>query len=95
MDITGGPALYAKAMAGVLPHLTNDSELPRTLREMQRNDDRGVMNGRGFYQYSQGDAERWEKLLHEHAWAVRKLHEQYHPLAEEVNGAPHPEDWIP
>lgn len=83
MDITGGPALYAKAMAGVLGNLANSAELPRTLQEMQHNDDRGVMNGRGFYQYAEGDVERWEKLLHEHAWAVRKLQEQYHPLANE------------
>ena len=83
IDITGGPALYAKAMAGVMPDLANGAGLPRTLLEMQRDDARGVLNGRGFYRYAEGDAERWEKLLHEHAWAVRNLQEQYHPLAKE------------
>jgi 3-hydroxybutyryl-CoA dehydrogenase len=73
IDITGGPALYANVMQGLLPSLSNTSELPKTLREMWQNDDRGSINGRGFYQYAPGEAEHWEALLHRHAWAVYDL----------------------
>lgn len=68
IDITGGPALYARAMQGVLPTLSNTAEVPRVLAAMRDRDDRGVLNGRGFYDYAPGDAARWEKLLHERAW---------------------------
>jgi 3-hydroxybutyryl-CoA dehydrogenase len=80
IDITGGPALYAKAMQGVLPTLSNASELPKTLEDMWQNDDRGTINGRGFYQYTAGDAQIWEALLHRHAWAVHDLQQEYDPL---------------
>jgi 3-hydroxybutyryl-CoA dehydrogenase len=76
IDITGGPALYASSMERVLPTLCNSPELPATLREMMREGRRGVIDGRGFYQYAPEDARRWEQLLHEHAWVVRKLQDQ-------------------
>ncbi len=71
IDITGGPWLYAKAMQGVLPTLNNSSELPETFEQGLRTEERGVKNGRGFYDYEPGDSERWEKLLREHAWRTR------------------------
>jgi 3-hydroxybutyryl-CoA dehydrogenase len=83
IDITGGPALYAKTMQNVLPALRNSAELPKTLQTMLANQDRGVLNGRGFYSYQPGDAARWETLLHEHAWEVRRLQERYYPLRDE------------
>jgi 3-hydroxybutyryl-CoA dehydrogenase len=87
IDITGGPALYANAMQRVLPTLCNSPELPQTLQKMLANQDRGVVNGRGFYSYLPEDAARWEELLHEHAWEVYRLQQQYHPL-NPAEGAP-------
>lgn len=68
MDITGGPALYAKAMSGVLPTLNNSADVPETLTKMQAGD--------RFYSYSPGDAQRWNDLLHEHVWAIREIQER-------------------
>jgi 3-hydroxybutyryl-CoA dehydrogenase len=85
IDITGGPALYAKAMQNVLPTLSNSSELPLTLKKMLVDQDRGVLNGRGFYSYEPGDAAHWEALLHEHAWEVQRLQQHYHPHITEEN----------
>jgi 3-hydroxybutyryl-CoA dehydrogenase len=80
IDITGGPTLYAKVMQTILPTLSNSGELPKTIQRMLDNQDRGVLNGRGFYSYEPRDAAHWEALLHEHAWAVRRLQEHYYPL---------------
>lgn len=82
IDITGGPVLYAKAMSGVLPTLSNSSELPAVFAEKQRDGERGTIDGRGFYTYEPGDGEHWRKLLHEHAWEIRRLQQRYHPLSE-------------
>jgi 3-hydroxybutyryl-CoA dehydrogenase len=80
IDITGGPELYAKVMAGILPTLSSAAEVPPTFRKRQEKGERGPINGRGFYEYEEGDSARWQNLLHEHAWEVRRLQEHYHPL---------------
>jgi 3-hydroxybutyryl-CoA dehydrogenase len=79
IDLTGGPALYGRAMQGVLPTLSNAEELPRTLRELMASDAYGTANGRGFYQYTEEEAQEWERLFVEHAWTVHRLMNQYFP----------------
>jgi len=83
MDLSGGPALYAGAIRGVLPTLSNATELPRPLADLADSDARGIANGRGFYQYTEEEAARWEALFREHAWTVRELLNKYFPLEEE------------
>ena len=73
IDITGGPASYARAMSGVLPGLNNSSEVPPTLAKMRDEDYRGTLDGRGFYSYQPGDAQRWNDILHRQAWAILRL----------------------
>jgi 3-hydroxybutyryl-CoA dehydrogenase len=80
IDITGGPELYAKVMAGILPTLSSVMEVPPSFRERQEQGERGALNGRGFYTYEDGDAARWQSLLHEHAWKVRLMQQEYYPL---------------
>ncbi len=82
MDLTGGPALYGKAIEGVLPSLSNATELPKTMQDMREADARGVANGHGFYEYTEEEAKQWEDLLRRHAWTVRELMNQYFPLEE-------------
>ncbi len=71
IEITGGPALYAKAMAGVLPNLNTSPELPQTMKKMHDENARGTLNGRGFYQYQPGDDKLWDRRAREHAWTVK------------------------
>ncbi|MHB8899537.1 MAG: 3-hydroxyacyl-CoA dehydrogenase family protein [Thermoguttaceae bacterium] len=80
MDLTGGPALYGKAIEGVLPSLSNATELPAMMKELRESDARGIANGHGFYQYTEEEARRWEELFRRHAWTVRDLMNQYFPL---------------
>ena len=82
MDLTGGPALYAKAIEGVLPSLSNATELPKTLQDLSDRDARGIANGHGFYEYTEEQARQWEELFLQHAWTVRELMNQYFPLEE-------------
>ncbi len=82
IDLTGGPALYGRAMQGVLPTLSDAKELPRTLRDLMTTDARGIANGRGFYEYTEEEATQWERLFVEHAWTVRRLMNQYFPQDE-------------
>lgn len=82
IDISGGPVLYARAMKDVLPSLSNATELPDTIRQLADSDAQGTINGRGFYQYTEKEAEEWEQLFLEQAWAVHKLQDKYSLLGE-------------
>jgi len=77
IDITGGPELYGRALEGVLPTLSTTDELPRTLRELMEAGAQGSRNGRGFYEYDEAEARRWDELYREHAWRVRALQDEY------------------
>jgi len=87
MDISGGPALYARAMKHVLPSLGNTTELPETLKKLADSGAQGITNGRGFYKYTAEEAKEWEELYLEHAWAVRALQDKYFPLNQNKSGA--------
>ncbi len=80
IDITGGPELYAKAMPHVLPSLSNSTEVPVALQELASSGARGVINGRGFYSYTDEEARQWEELYRKHAWRVTKMQNEYFPL---------------
>jgi len=82
MDLTGGPALYGRIMARLFPDLNNDTDLSPTMKAMVERDASGVIDGDGFYQYSEGDRELWEQRYLEHAWKIRRMQEEVDPLPE-------------
>ncbi len=79
MDITGGPAGYARAIARVLPTLDNSDQLATTMQKMIETDALGVENGRGFYQYTDEDKEKWKELFREHVWHVKDFQDKHFP----------------
>jgi hypothetical protein len=68
-------------MAGILPDLAGSSEVPALFSALQGS--RGALDGKGFYTYDPGDAGRWQKLFHEHAWEFKRLQERVHPPTED------------
>ena len=79
MDLTGGPELYAKAMQGVLPTLCNADTLSPLLQQLAASGAQGIRNGRGFFNYTPGEAQRWEELYRQHAWRVTEMQNEYFP----------------
>jgi 3-hydroxybutyryl-CoA dehydrogenase len=80
IDISGGPALYARAIEGVLPTLSNATELTERMKSLAASDAQGITNGRGFYEYTEEEARRWEELYLRHAWTVRKIQNEHFPV---------------
>jgi 3-hydroxybutyryl-CoA dehydrogenase len=80
IDITGGPALYAKAMAHVVPSLNSSTEIPKPMQKLAAEGACGITNGKGFYNYTDEEARHWEELYRKHAWRVTKLQNEYFPL---------------
>jgi 3-hydroxybutyryl-CoA dehydrogenase len=66
--VTGGAALYRRALDGVLPSLSNSTERPQTLKTLMNIDGNGTANRQGFYSYTEDEANHWQNLFREHAW---------------------------
>ncbi len=62
MDVSGGPALYAKVMETIAPALSNQAGVPQTMQHTQ-----------SFYQDTPAAAAEWRRKLHDQAlrlWAL-------------------------
>jgi len=77
IDLTGGPALYAKAMAEVLPTLSNGTEVPQLFVDLAESGAEGIANGQGFYHWTDSEAKQAEALFRRHAWNVHQLMNEY------------------
>jgi 3-hydroxybutyryl-CoA dehydrogenase len=84
IDLTGGPALYGKAMTGVLPTLSNATEVPEPIRSMMETNATGVRNGHGFFEYSPAEAKAWEHIYRKQVWRVRQTVDETFPLQSEI-----------
>lgn len=82
MDLTGGPALYGACIERVLPTLSNATELPESLRRLMDDEAQGVVNCKGFYDYTSETARQADELFHAHAWKARSAMNEYYPLKD-------------
>ena len=83
IDLTGGAALYGKAMSGVLPTLSNTAEVPEPLATMMHNNNTGIRNGHGFYNYTPTEAQHQQETYLKHVWRIRELVAETLPLPRE------------
>lgn len=81
MDISGGPALYATVMEGLIPTLDVKRELPETMARFKREDARGTINGRGFYQYTEEEGKAWADRYNRHVWKIQKALDEAFPMS--------------
>jgi 3-hydroxybutyryl-CoA dehydrogenase len=80
IDLTGGPALYAQAMARVLPTLSTATEPPPPLRRLIDGQARDATNASSFYVCSPEERERHAAQFHAHAWRAYAIMNEYFPL---------------
>lgn len=80
IDLSGGPELYAKAMRPVLPTLCRDQTVDKLLEALAASGAQGSRNGRGFYDYTPEEAQRWQDLYRRHAWRVSAMQDEYFPI---------------
>ncbi len=76
MDLTGIPA-YAAVMEGLLPELSNATDVPETMKQLVASGAKGVQNAKGFYTYTEETAKRWEALFNEFSYEIRRISEKY------------------
>lgn len=81
IDLTGGPALYGKAMSAVLPSLSNETEIPQPLRAKMDAQQTGIRSGEGFYTYTADDVHQAEQRYRDQAWRVHSIGADCEPPA--------------
>jgi 3-hydroxybutyryl-CoA dehydrogenase len=79
IDLTGGPALYARAMEPVMPTLCRETDLPAPLANLAASGCTGVNSGKGFYEYTEADTQRWKNAYRENVWAVHRTLQSVFP----------------
>jgi 3-hydroxybutyryl-CoA dehydrogenase len=80
VDLTGGPALYARGLERVAPTLRNDTTLPATLAALVAQDARGITNGHGFYEYTPEEARIWEDRQRRYTWLLKNWWDAEFPI---------------
>jgi 3-hydroxybutyryl-CoA dehydrogenase len=78
MDLTGLKS-YAAAMEHMFPTLSNETRVPKVMRDMAADGHNGIFTGHGFYDYTPEQAAFWQKLYHDQVWTITRLHEKYFP----------------
>ncbi len=76
MDLTGVPA-YHTVMKDLFPTLNNKTEVPRLIDDIVKKGGRGILNGQGFYDYTEEEARLWEETFMEFSFEIRKLALKY------------------
>ncbi len=76
MDLTG-VAAYADVAKDLFPELSNSKDLPDMLKNLSESGAQGISNGRGFYEYTPEQAQKWKDSFEEFSFDIRKLALKY------------------
>ena len=76
MDITGLQAYYT-VMKDLFPTLNNQAHVPKLIEDIARQGGNGIVNGKGFYDYTPEEAKEWEKAYEEFAFDISRLSAKY------------------
>jgi 3-hydroxybutyryl-CoA dehydrogenase len=86
MDLTGIPA-YEAVMRSLFPNLSNETSVPKLMRNLVKSGARGIANARGFYPYTPAQAKRWEKVFMKFSYEIRALAQRYpEDIGDHLNG---------
>lgn len=64
-------------MHDVFPRLSNSEKVPEIMRKMVEENAKGVYNGKGLYQYTNGEAGHWEEAFARFNTEIHKLAANY------------------
>jgi 3-hydroxybutyryl-CoA dehydrogenase len=76
MDLTGVPA-YHTVMKDLFPTLSNEAQVPKLIDDVVTTGGKGVLNGRGFYDYTPEEAQLWKETFEEFSYEIRRLALKY------------------
>ena len=76
MDLTGLKAYHA-VMQDLFPELSNRTTVPKLIDDIAKADGNGVFNGKGFYDYTPEEAQKWQECFKSFAFDIQRLSDKY------------------
>ena len=76
MDLTGVPA-YHTVMKDLFPTLNNQTEIPKLIDEVVKAGGKGILNAKGFYEYTPEEAQMWKETYEEFSYDIHRLASKY------------------
>lgn len=76
MDLMGG-YMYGLVMRDLNPELSKDQHIPQFFKSIIEQGGKGMANGRGFYQYSQEEADNWDAQCQTFSHQIAQLMHRY------------------
>jgi 3-hydroxybutyryl-CoA dehydrogenase len=76
MDLTGVPA-YHTVMKELFPTLNNATQVPKLIDDIVKAGGKGVLNGKGFYDYTPEEARLWKQTYEEFSYEIHRLASKY------------------
>lgn len=76
MDLTGLTA-YHTVMKDLFPTLSNQQEVPLLIDNIVKDGGKGILNGKGFYEYTEEETRLWKETFTEFSYEIRKLALKY------------------
>jgi 3-hydroxybutyryl-CoA dehydrogenase len=76
MDLTGVPA-YHTVMKELFPTLSNQTGVPKLIDDVVKAGGKGVLNAKGFYNYTPEQAQMWKETFEEFSYEIRRLALKY------------------
>ena len=85
MDLMGA-YIYGVVMQDLNPDLSKDQDVPEFFHELIKKGHVGMKSGKGFFEYSDGEAENWQAIFRKFSYQIQKIIDKYpfHYLEEEI-----------
>lgn len=76
MDLMG-TYMYGVVMKDLNPELSKNTHIPKFCQDLIDNGSKGMVSGKGFYNYEPGEAEQWEKVFSEFSYRIEEIISKY------------------
>lgn len=76
MDLMGTNA-YGLVMNDINPELSKDTQVPSFFKEVVQKGHLGMENNKGFYNYKEGDKEKWDAVFRKFSYQIQGIINKY------------------
>jgi 3-hydroxybutyryl-CoA dehydrogenase len=76
MDLMGASG-YGEVMKGLNPELSTARQVPEFFEDIIRQGHLGMESSKGFYEYREGEVNRWEETFRKYTYQIREIIEKY------------------
>ena len=76
MDLMGA-YMYGVVMQDLNPELSKDKHIPEFARKLFKSGAEGMQNGKGFYEYEEGEAEEWDNKFRKFSHEIKDVISKY------------------